>query len=115
MAPKRFFYAGFAVTVKEVKVMLFEFSELITGGDSSEKSERSGEGEFRRHFQSKGITILMPFFFDNFCRLLGFWGTSPPVPHRDAATGNELNLMNSKTKFSEFGDPNLRKTCTADH
>ena len=52
-----------------------------SGGASSEKSERNGGGGFDVIFNLKVYpTNFMPFFFDNFCQLLGFWEAIPPVP-----------------------------------
>ena len=55
-----------------------------SGGASSEKSEGNG-GDFDVIFNPKVyLTNFMPFFFDNFCRLLrlGGGGQVPPVGER---------------------------------
>ena len=51
------------------------------------KKFKRSEGNFDVTSQSKGIlTNSLQIFFDNFCRLVGFGGTSPPNPPGAAAT-----------------------------
>ena len=58
-----------------------------SGGASSEKSERNGGGDLTYFFNLKVYPAnFMPFFLDNFCRLLVFGGTNPSQSPRGAAT-----------------------------
>ena len=53
----------------------------ISDSASSEKSERSGRGDFDVIFQSRAYpTDLCQFFFDNFYPLLGFGRQVPSPP-----------------------------------
>ena len=40
-------------------------------------------------------TNFMPFLFDNFCRYLRFWGTSPPSPPVALPLGARVNYQKS--------------------
>ena len=69
---------------------------VVSGGTSSEKSERNWRGGgMLTYFSNPNQPNFVPFSFDNFCRLLGFGGTNPPQspPPRGAATdGCKANL-----------------------
>ena len=68
-----------------------------SGGASSEKSERSGGGGILTYFFILQVypTNFMPFLFDNFCRYLRFWGTSPPSPPVALPLGARVNYQKS--------------------
>ena len=48
----------------------------------------------------------MPFFFDNFCPLLGFGGRNPPSPLRGAATGH-MQLSTSRKHNLNISKSNI--------